>query len=116
MNRLNQTLIALVWIAMLGVPIWVILSPLPAGYWHDASSSTALATITRLLGVTIFTLVTQQIISQAYRPFFNTTFPPLVVKRYHIVVGTATFFARNSAPAVALPVERVSRGWSVGPV
>jgi len=47
--------------------------------------------LTRLLGVTIFTLVVQQIVLQLYRPFFNSIFAAKVVRRYHIVMGTFTF-------------------------
>jgi len=71
-------------------PVSVVLHTVSGGIWGQLTSTTQLVVGTRVLGVTIFTLVVQQILTQEYRPFFNRVFGPYFTKRYHIVVGTST--------------------------
>ncbi len=96
--RLKQILVLAVWVAMFAYPYYLIFSPLPSGYFGSTSAGELYATLTRLLGVTIFTLVTQQIFTQSFRPFFNSAFPAYFVKRYHIVVGTLTLLLAMTHP------------------
>ncbi len=44
----------------------------------------------RLVGLTLFTLITQQILTQEFRSFFSKIMGPYFTKRYHIIVGTFT--------------------------
>ncbi|GEM_PF-5490818 len=98
--RLQQITLITVFGLMLVIPFWVVLSPLPAHYWSDVSLTEGLMTVMRLFGLLIFTSITQQLLTQEYRPLFNRLFPALTVRRYHIVAGTTTLLVALLHPLV----------------
>ena len=90
MISIKRVIVALVWLVMLGMPIYVVLNELPPGFWGLADANVIRAVFMRLIGLALFTLITQQILMQEFRPFFSKIMGPYFTKRYHIIVGTFT--------------------------
>ncbi len=90
MSNVKRAMVALVWLGMLVFPIYLVLADLPAGFWGFADPDTARSVLMRIIGLVLFTLVTQQILTQEFKPFFNKVMGQFFTKRYHIIVGTFT--------------------------
>lgn len=90
MITIRRVAFGVLWIGMIVLPLYIVLNPLPSGYWQENTFTATLNTIIRLFGLVLFTLITQQILTQEYRPTFNRVMGAYFTKRYHIILGTFT--------------------------